>query len=176
MLVAAIVEKKCPDSALKHGLFISPLSYALLMPQFALSGLNEAFATVAIMEFFTLQMPESMRTVAGALFYLSLSVANYIGSLIVNIVHKVTSMRGKRACIGGHDLNLNRLDLYYYFIAALGVLNFIYFNFFATRYIISDEEDEITEVQPENSIAVGESSEPNDEKVLDRTGTRQRTT
>ena len=52
MLVAAIVEKKRRASALKHGLFISPLSVALLMPQFALSGLNEAFATVAIMEFF----------------------------------------------------------------------------------------------------------------------------
>lgn len=101
-------------------------------------------------------MPENMRTVAGALFFLSLSIANYIGSLIVNIVHKATSQRGKTAWIGGHDLNMNRLDYYYYFISALGVLNFIYFNIFAIRYIISDEENGITDVQPENSIAVGE--------------------
>ncbi|CAJ1940814.1 unnamed protein product [Sphenostylis stenocarpa] len=66
MLVAAIVEKNRRDSALKHNMYISPISFALFLPQFALSGLNEAFAVVAIMEFFTLQMPENMRSVSGA--------------------------------------------------------------------------------------------------------------
>ncbi|CAJ1964204.1 unnamed protein product [Sphenostylis stenocarpa] len=110
MLVAALVEKKRRDLALKHGLYISPLSFAFLLPQFALSGLNEAFVVVAIMEFFTLQMPESMRTVAGAIFFFSLSISNYLGSLIVNIVHKITSHNGRTPWIGGHDLNQNRLD------------------------------------------------------------------
>ncbi|KAK7388985.1 hypothetical protein VNO78_23816 [Psophocarpus tetragonolobus] len=177
MLVAAIVEKKRRDSALKHGSFISPLSFGFLLPQFALSGLNEAFAAVAIMEFFTLQMPESMRTVAGAVFFLSLSIANYIGSLIVTIVHKVTSHRGKTAWIGGHDLNSRRLDCYYYLIAALGVLNFVYFNFFASRYLIDDRDNGTREGEPEHSIAVGESSEPNDEeKVLGVSSTSRRAT
>ncbi|KAK7330400.1 hypothetical protein VNO77_24594 [Canavalia gladiata] len=146
MLVAAIIEKKRRDSALKHGLFISPMSFALLLPQFALSGLNEAFAAVAIMEFFTLQMPESMRTVAGAVFFLSLSIANYIGSLIVTIVHKATSQRGKTPWLGGHDLNHNKLDYYYYVIAAVGALNFVYFNFFASSYLVSNTDTRTTEV------------------------------
>jgi len=175
MLVAAIVEKKRRDSALKHGLFISPVSFALLLPQFALSGLNEAFAAVSIMEFFTLQMPESMRTVAGAVFFLSLSIANYLGSLIVNIVHKITSHNGKTSWLGGHDLNQNRLDCYYYVIAAMGALNFIYFNLFACRYC--DKDKVKTNAKQEHSNIVGESSEPNDEeKVLDVTGTTQRAT
>ncbi|XP_020225228.2 protein NRT1/ PTR FAMILY 2.8-like [Cajanus cajan] len=177
MLVAAIVEMKRRESALKHGLFISPLSFAFLLPQFAIAGLTEAFSAVAVMEFFTLQMPESMRTVAGAIFFLSLSVANYLGSLIVNIVHKATSHRGKTSWIGGHDLNEGRLDYYYYVIAALGALNFVYFNFFASRYLVSDKDNETTEVQPGHSIVVGESSEPNDEEnVLDTIRTRQRAT
>nr|XP_027192420.1 protein NRT1/ PTR FAMILY 2.8 isoform X2 [Cicer arietinum] len=91
MLVAAIIEKKRRDSALRQSSFISPVSFGLLLPQYALSGLNEAFAAVAIMEFFTLQLPESMRTVAGAIFFLSLSIANYLGSLIVMIVHKASN-------------------------------------------------------------------------------------
>lgn len=135
MIVAAIVEKKRRDSAIRHGTFHSPMSFVLLLPQFALSGLNEVFAAVAIMEFFTLQMPENMRTVAGAVFFLSLSIANYIGSLIVNVVHRVTSQKGRTPWIGGHDLNHNRLEYYYYLIAALGALNFIYFNFFAKKYL-----------------------------------------
>lgn len=175
MLVAAIVEKKRRDSALRHDSFISPVSFGLLLPQFALSGLNEAFAAVAIMEFFTLQMPESMRTVAGAVFFLSLSIANYLGSLIVNIVHRVTSHTGKTPWLGGHDLNHNRLDYYYYVIAALGGLNFIYFNFFASSYLISNKCTRTPEVQLEHSIALwkGESHGPDDEeKVLDIIGTR----
>ncbi|WJX95461.1 hypothetical protein P8452_76779 [Trifolium repens] len=142
MLVAAIVENKRRDLALKHGLFASPVSFGLLVPQFALSGLSEAFATVAIMEYFTLQLPESMRTVAGAVFFLSLSIANYIGSLIVNVVHRATSHKGQTPWLGGHDINHNRLDYYYYLIASLGVLNFIYFNFFACHYLISNKNTE----------------------------------
>ncbi|XP_014506587.1 protein NRT1/ PTR FAMILY 2.8 [Vigna radiata var. radiata] len=177
MSVAAIVEKKRRDSALKHGLFVSPLSFAWLLPQFALSGLNEAFAAVSIMEYFTLEMPESMRTVAGAIFFLSLSIANYMGSLIVNIVHKITSSNGKTSWIGGNDLNHNRLDCYYSVIAALGGLNFIYFNFFACRYCDKDKDNLKTEAQQEHSNVVGESSEPNDEeKALDITGTTKRET
>lgn len=167
MLVAAIVEKKRRHSALRHSSYISPTSFALLLPQFALSGLNEAFAAVAIMEFFTMQMPESMRTVAGAVFFLSLSIANYLGSLIVNIVHKVTSENGRTPWLGGHDLNNIRLENYYYLIAALGALNFVYFNFFANRYLTSKQVTEVKEVLLENSAAFGkkvESSEPEDEE------------
>jgi len=178
MLVAAIVETKRRDLALKHGLFVSPLSFAWLLPQFALSGLNEAFAAVSIMEFFALVMPESMRTVAGAIFFLSLSIANYMGSLIVNILHKITSSNGKTSWIGGHDLNHNRLDSYYYVIAALGGLNFIYFNLYACRYCDNKNKHNVkTEAQQEHSNVVGESSEPNDEeKALDTTGTTKRAT
>lgn len=171
MLVAGIVEKVRRNSALKHASFNSSMSFGLLLPQFALSGLNEAFAAVAIMEFFTLQMPESMRTVAGAVFFLSLSIANYIGSLIVNIVHKATS-HGKTPWLGGHDLNHNRLDYYYYLIAFLGVLNFIYFHFFACRYLITSKDTEKGEVEL-NAALKGESQEQDDEeKVLDIAGNR----
>lgn len=166
MLVAAVVEKKRRHTALKQGSYISPTSFVLLLPQFALSGLNEAFAAVAIMELLTVQMPESMRTVAGAIFFLSLSIANYIGSIIVNIVHKVTSGNGQTPWLGDHDLNHVRLENYYYFIAALGALNFVYFSFFASRYLISEQGPGEKEVQLENSAACtnGESSEQVDEE------------
>lgn len=140
MLVAAIVEKQRRDSALKHGSFASPITVGLLLPQFILSGLVEAFAAVSIMEFYTTQMPESMRTVAGAVFFLSLSIASYVGSLIINIIHHVTGKNGKSPWLGGHDLNKNRLDYYYYIIAGLGAVNFVYFSFFASRYAVELEK------------------------------------
>ncbi|XP_028763381.1 protein NRT1/ PTR FAMILY 2.8-like [Neltuma alba] len=166
MLVAATVEKQRRHSALRQNSYISPTRFTLLLPQYALSGLTEAFAAVAIMEFFTMQLPESMRTVSGALFFLSMSIAEYLGSLIVNIVDKLTSENGRKPWLGHHDLNHVRLENYYYIIAALGALNFLYFSFFAVHYLTSTQGTEMKEVQPQNSTACrnGELSGPEDEE------------
>ncbi|XP_054807265.1 protein NRT1/ PTR FAMILY 2.8-like isoform X2 [Prosopis cineraria] len=147
MLVAANVEKKRRHSALRQNSYISPSSFTLLLPQYALSGLTEAFAAVAIMELFTMQLPESMRTVSGAVFYLSMSISDYLGSLVVNIVHKVTSENGRTPWLGHHDLNHVRLENYYFIIAALGALNLVYFSFFAVCFSTSPLGTELKEVQ-----------------------------
>uniref|UniRef100_A0A5B7BQ64 Uncharacterized protein n=1 Tax=Davidia involucrata TaxID=16924 RepID=A0A5B7BQ64_DAVIN len=138
MLVAGFVEKRRRESALKQGTFASPVSVALLLPQFVLSGMTEAFAAVSIMEFFNKQVPESMRSVAGSLFFLTLSMGSYLNSVLVNVVHSLSGMSGRSPWLGGHDLNSNRLDYFYFIIAALGVINFIYYNFFACHYVFND--------------------------------------
>lgn len=135
MVVSGIVEKHRRDAALGNGLFISPTSFAFLLPQHALTGLMEAFALVALMEFFTMHMPEHMRTVAGAIFFLTLSVASYLSSLIVDVIHTVSAKIAKSPWVGGHDLNQNRLDYYYFTIAVIGTLNLLYFVFFASRFV-----------------------------------------
>ncbi|KAG8647681.1 hypothetical protein MANES_09G097200v8 [Manihot esculenta] len=139
MLVAAGVEKKRRELALKNGSLVSPLHLLLLIPQFSLSGLIEAFSAVAIMEFFTTHLPESMRTIAGAIFFLSSSAASYLNTVLVNIVHHWTSKNGQTPWLGGHDLNKIRLENYFYLTAGLAVLNLLYFNLFSCRYLnISD--------------------------------------
>ncbi|KAK8989888.1 hypothetical protein V6N11_064301 [Hibiscus sabdariffa] len=134
-IVAALVEKKRRTAALQHGSFQSPMSIVMLLPQFALSGLIEAFAAVALMEYLTTQLSESMRTSAGAIFFVSLSLASYLNSILINIVYKVTSKGGKTAWLGGPDLNQDKLERFYYLVAALEALNFIYFNLFARQFI-----------------------------------------
>ncbi|CAI0427342.1 unnamed protein product [Linum tenue] len=151
MVVAATVEKKRRSLALKHASFVSPLSIFVLLPQFALSGLTEAFGAIAVMEFLTTHLPESMRTIAGAVFFLSLSVASYLNTVLVNLIHHVTSGYGHRPWLGGRDLNQVTIDNYYLLIAGLAVVNLFYFNFFSCRYLkspdakvscdLGDEED-----------------------------------
>ncbi|XP_016438483.1 protein NRT1/ PTR FAMILY 2.8-like isoform X2 [Nicotiana tabacum] len=140
LAVAAFVETRRRDLALKEGTFISPLGIAIFLPQFILSGLTEAFAAVSVMEFLNNQVPETMRSVAGAIFFLSLSIASYLNTLIVNIVEMLSGLHGRKPWLGGHDLNQNKLERFYILIAGLGVLNFIYFHFYASRYILSYEE------------------------------------
>ncbi|OMO66465.1 Proton-dependent oligopeptide transporter family [Corchorus capsularis] len=140
-LVAALTERHRRTEALKKGSFESPVSILLLLPQFALSGLVEAFAAVAVMEFLTTQLPESMRTVAGAIFFVSLSIASYLNSVIVNIVYRTTKKSGTQ-WLGGSDLNKDRLEYYYCLIAGIGAMNLLYFNVFARHFVTNNVRKE----------------------------------
>lgn len=129
MIVAGILEKLRRDSAVESKSFVSPLHVWVLIPEFALSGLTEAFAAIAVMELLTTHLPESMRTVAGAIFFLSLSLASYLSSVLVGIVSNITPW------LGGNDLNKNRLDYFFYIVAVIAAMNFLYFHFFAAKFL-----------------------------------------
>ncbi|XP_010543265.1 PREDICTED: protein NRT1/ PTR FAMILY 2.8-like [Tarenaya hassleriana] len=135
-LVAAAVEIHRRELAIRSGgSFQSPMTILWLLPQFALSGFIEAFGAVALMEFLTTELPESMRTVSGAIFFLSLSMASYANSVLVNIVHESTDGKGSVAWLGSQDLNRNRLENFYYLSAAIGAANLLYFCLFARRFV-----------------------------------------
>ncbi|KAJ0232316.1 Protein NRT1/ PTR FAMILY 2.8 [Hirschfeldia incana] len=134
MLVAGFLEKARREAALKKGTFVSPVSIVMLLPQFMLAGLTEAFSAVALMEFLTVKMPEHMRAVAGAIFFLSSSIASYICTLLINVIDSVTRKEG-RSWLGNKDLNKNRLEYYFFIICGVQVVNLLYFRFFASRFV-----------------------------------------
>ncbi|KAK7339727.1 hypothetical protein VNO77_20408 [Canavalia gladiata] len=134
MVVSGLIEVHRRDNALKHGSFESPTSIWWLVPQFALSGMVEAFAAVPMMELLTSHWPESMKTLGGATFFLSLAIANYLSTILIRII-SVTTRNSRTPWLGGNDLNKNRLEYYYYTIAVFGGLNLLYFQFFARRYL-----------------------------------------
>lgn len=135
MVVSGLIEVRRRDEALRNGSIESPMGIWWLVPQFALSGLVEAFAAIPMMELLTSYWPESMKTLGGAVFFLSLSVASYFSNILIRIVMIVTTRSGITPWLGGNDLNKNRLEYYYYTIAALGGLNLLYFQFYARRFL-----------------------------------------
>ncbi|KAG2239781.1 hypothetical protein Bca52824_091478 [Brassica carinata] len=140
MIVAGFSEKDRRASALKNGSFVSPVSIVMLLPQFVLAGLTEAFSAVALMEFLTVKMPEHIRAVAGAIFFLSSSIASYICTLLINVIDKVTREEG-HSWLGDKDLNKNRLENYFFIIGGIQVVNLIYFRFFVSRFVTEKDKD-----------------------------------
>ncbi|KAJ6811992.1 protein NRT1/ PTR FAMILY 2.13-like [Iris pallida] len=122
MVVAGLVERKRRESSWAQGGAdgMSPLSALWLAPQLALMGVGEAFNAVGQMEFYNREFPEQMQTLANALFYCSVAGANYISSFMVAILQRNTSWLD-------NNINLGRVDYFYYLIAAMGLLNFVYF-------------------------------------------------
>lgn len=148
MFVAGLVEPKRRASAVKHGSpdGVAPMSVFWLAPQLILMGLCEAFNMVGQIEFFNREFPENMLSVANSLFSVTMAGSNYISLIIVNVVHKTTGRNGHPDWLT-KDLNRGKLENFYYVLAALGVLNYIYFLVVAPRYkyksrVLVDEEEE----------------------------------
>ncbi|ESW13624.1 hypothetical protein PHAVU_008G212300 [Phaseolus vulgaris] len=126
MVVAAIVEKERRENAVKNSTAISAF---WLVPQFFLVGAGEAFAYVGQLEFFIREAPERMKSMSTGLFLSTLSMGYFVSSLLVSIVDKASNKRWLRS-----NLNKGRLDYFYWLLAVLGVLNYIFFLVLATKH------------------------------------------
>jgi peptide/histidine transporter 3/4 len=145
---AALVEVRRRGAAADHGLLDSPaavvpISVFWLVPQYAVHGVAEAFSSVAHMEFLYDQAPESMRSSAAALFWLSSSLGNYMGTVLVTAVQRATRGGGEWL---QDNINRGRLDCYYWLVTTLMVLNLGYylvcFHFYTMKPLEVAEEDD----------------------------------
>ncbi|XP_024010909.1 putative protein NRT1/ PTR FAMILY 2.14 [Eutrema salsugineum] len=129
MFLSGIVEGNRRDLSLT-GVNISVF---WLAPQQVLMGFYQVFTIVGLTEFFNKQVPINMRSIGNSLLYLGMSLASYLSSAIVTIVHSVTARGGRQSWLSD-DIDSGKLDYFYYFIAALSTLNIIFFLWCARRY------------------------------------------
>ncbi|KAG2714008.1 hypothetical protein I3843_03G011100 [Carya illinoinensis] len=121
MVSAATVEKKRRNSAIHLN---ETLSIFWIAPQFLIFGLSEMFTAVGLIEFFYKQSVEGMQSFLTAMTYCSYSFGFYLSSLLVSLVNKITSSSAGGGWLSDNDLNKNRLDLFYWLLAALSLINF----------------------------------------------------
>ncbi|CAL5422978.1 unnamed protein product [Camellia sinensis] len=147
-IVSAIVEIKRKKVAANHNLLdkptaIIPISVFWLLPQFCLHGLAEVFMSVGHLEFLYSQSPESMRSTAAALYWISISLGNFIGSFMVSMVHKYSGK--ERNWLPNRNLNRGRLENYYWLVSGIQVLNLLYYVICAWFYTYKPLEEVVDE-------------------------------
>ncbi|KAG8078011.1 hypothetical protein GUJ93_ZPchr0007g4463 [Zizania palustris] len=123
MAAAAMVEGARRRQAVAGG---AAMSAFWLVPQFALAGLAEAFGVIGVIEFYYTELPKSMASWSMALLYMSLGVGSLLGSLITKVVQEASRRGGKTGWLP-EDLNAGRYDNFYWLLAGLGAVNFVYF-------------------------------------------------
>ncbi|XP_022930188.1 protein NRT1/ PTR FAMILY 4.4-like [Cucurbita moschata] len=126
MVSAALVEQKRRHS--------SNLSILWIAPQFVIFGISELFTAVGLVEFFYKQSVEGMQSFLTAMTYCSYSFGFYLSSLLVSVVNKVSGGGSGGGWLSHNDLNKDRLDLFYWLLAGLSLVNFINYLFWANRY------------------------------------------
>ncbi|XP_022964556.1 protein NRT1/ PTR FAMILY 5.2-like isoform X1 [Cucurbita moschata] len=142
MVVSCLVERRRLAAAREHGVVESgrevPLSIFILLPQFILMGVADAFMEVSKIEFFYDQAPESMKSLGTSYSTTAIGTGNFLSSFLLATVSDITSRNGRKGWIL-NNLNASHLDYYYAFFAILNCLNFIFFLFVSRYYVYKAE-------------------------------------
>ncbi|XP_019229419.1 PREDICTED: protein NRT1/ PTR FAMILY 6.2 [Nicotiana attenuata] len=138
MAAAALAEQKRLTVAKSMGRHSSstnlPISVFFLIPQFFLVGAGEAFIYTGQLDFFITQSPKGMKTMSTGLFLTTLSLGFFISSFLVSVIKKVTGSNGTNEGWLADNINNGRLDLFYWLLAVLGVINFVIYLICAMWY------------------------------------------
>ncbi|CAN1334021.1 Protein NRT1/ PTR FAMILY 7.3, partial [Linum perenne] len=105
---------------------LCPVTQVEEIPQYALIGASEVFMYVGQLEFFNAQAPDGLKSFGSALCMTSISLGNYVSSLLVTMVMKISTQDRMPGWIPG-NLNKGHLDRFYFLLAALTSLDlFVY--------------------------------------------------
>ncbi|XP_059630394.1 protein NRT1/ PTR FAMILY 5.2-like [Cornus florida] len=142
MMIASLIERHRLSVAKDHGVIENgnqvPLTIFILLPQFVLMGIADAFLEVAKIEFFNDQAPENMKSIGTSYSSTTLGVGNFTSSFLLSTVLHMTKKHGRKGWIL-NNLNDSHLDYYYAFFAILSFLNFIFFLVVSKFYVYKAE-------------------------------------
>ncbi|KAK8692568.1 hypothetical protein V6N13_076025 [Hibiscus sabdariffa] len=101
-----------------------PMSIFWQVPGYFLVGCAEVFTFIGQIEFFYDQAPDAMRSLCSALSLTTVALGNYLSTVLVTAVTKITTQDGKLGWIPD-NLNMGHLDYFFWLLAILSLLNFI---------------------------------------------------
>jgi peptide/histidine transporter 3/4 len=128
--VAAVVERKRKGTVAAGG----HISLFWLEPQFFLIGVEDTTSFVGLLEFFTAETPDAMKSIGVAFFWCQAGMASLLGTLLVRLVNRVTHSSSAPGWLEGKDLNSSHLDLFYWVVTAVSFLGWINYLYWAKRY------------------------------------------
>lgn len=109
---------------------------------------------VGQLEFFNGQAPEGLKSFGSALCMLSMSFGNYMSSIIVTILMKITT-RGNNLGWIPEDLNKGHLERFYFLLAGLTTLDFLVYLYYANSYkYVQPDEPRVDSHHGEQTVKI----------------------
>ncbi|KAL1214485.1 Protein NRT1/ PTR FAMILY 5.11 [Cardamine amara subsp. amara] len=131
MVVAALVETKRLQTARDDVTIL--MSVWWLVPQYVIYGVADVFM-VGLQEFFYDQVPSELRSIGMALNLSIYGVGNFLSSIMISVIDKVTSQSGHTSWFD-NDLNHGHLDYFYWLLACLNFIGLVSYLWFAKSYV-----------------------------------------
>lgn len=111
----------------------SRLSIFWQVPQYVLVGASEVFMYVGQLEFFNGQAPDGIKSFGSSLCMASISLGNYVSSMLVQMVMGITAKGDNPGWIP-EDLNVGHMDRFYFLLAILTAVDFFVYLLCAKWY------------------------------------------
>ncbi|KAK8516263.1 hypothetical protein V6N13_046972 [Hibiscus sabdariffa] len=156
MVSAGIVEcyrLKYANKGCIHCEGSSSLSIFWQVPQYAFIGASEVFMYVGQLEFFNAQTPDGLKSFGSALCMTSISLGNYVSSLLVTMVMKISTEDHMPGWIPG-NLNKGHLDRFYFLLAGLTTVDLVVYVLCAKWYKCIKLEGKAAENNESGSLKV----------------------
>ncbi|GFS35327.1 nitrate transporter 1:2 [Actinidia rufa] len=142
MAIAGIVEVKRKQVARDHNMLDAipvlqpiPISVFYLSFQFFIFGIADLFSYIGLLEFFYSQAPKGIKSISTCFLWCSMALGFFLSTIIVNVVNSATkNITRSRGWLAGNNINRNHLNLFYWLLAMLSMLNFIGYVIVAKRY------------------------------------------
>lgn len=131
----------------------SSLSIFWQVPQYVLVGASEVFMYVGQLEFFNGQAPDGIKSFGSSLCMASISLGNYVSSMLVNLIMGITTRGNDEGWIP-ENLNTGHMDRFFFFLAGLSAFDFVLYllcaKWYRRRSIDIEEDDDDDDVQLED--------------------------
>lgn len=123
MAVAGVVETHRKSIAVKHNMVDSvdplPMTVFWLGIQYAIFGMADMFTLVGLLDFFYAESSAGMKSLSTAISWCSLAFGYFLSSVMVEVVNKVSG-----GWLANNNLNRDKLNYFYWFLAGLSIVNF----------------------------------------------------
>ena len=154
MAVAGILEVKRKSVAQDHNMLDAspvrqplPISTFWLSFQYFIFGIADLFTYVGLLEFFYSEAPTGIKSISTCFLWSSLALGYFFSTILVKIVNASTKdVTRSGGWLAGNNINRNHLNLFYWLLSLLSLINFSIYVFVAKRY----------KYRPTNPVALNE--------------------
>lgn len=153
MGAAALVEVKRKDVARSHAMIDAipvlqplPISIFWLSFQFFIFGIADVFTYAGLLDFFYSEAPKALKSLATCFFWLSMSLGYFLSTILVELVNRATKgITRSGGWLAGNNLNRNHLNLFYWLLAIVSVINFLNYLFWANWFKYRPQSSRVTD-------------------------------
>ncbi|KNC74903.1 hypothetical protein SARC_12561 [Sphaeroforma arctica JP610] len=122
--------------------YMSDISILVQIPQYFIVGVAEVFTAVTYYDLFYTEVPDSMRAVCQAINMLTTSLGTMVGGTINSVLSDWLP----------NDLNNGHMDLVYFVIAGLGIVNLAVFMLVSPGFVYKHESAADDESVAEDAV------------------------
>ncbi|KAL1309532.1 hypothetical protein HN51_052235 [Arachis hypogaea] len=140
MAVAGFVETRRKSVAVQHNMVDStealPMSVFWIGFQYGIFGAADMFTIIGLLEFFYAESSAGMKSLSTAIAWCSVAFGYFTSTVVVEVVNKVSG-----GWLASNNLNRDNLNYFYWLLAVMSVLNFVFYLVCASWYKYKAVED-----------------------------------